>query len=73
MLPLIAKQELGLGALGYGVLLGGLGASAILAAIVLPAIRRKVSINLLIVSGTLLFAAVTATLATVHVFPSSAL
>jgi len=69
MLPLIAKQELGLGALGYGVLLGGLGAGAILAAIVLPAIRRKVSINLLIVSGTLLFAAVTATLATVHVFP----
>jgi MFS family permease len=69
MLPLVARQQLGLGAFSYGVLLGGLGAGAILGAFVLPAARRKVSINLLIICGTILFAAVTAILATVHIFP----
>jgi MFS family permease/quinol monooxygenase YgiN len=68
MLPLVARQQLGLGALSYGVRLGGLGAGAIFGAIVLPAIRRKVSINVLIIGGTLIFAGVTATLATVHIF-----
>lgn len=68
MLPLVARQQLGLGALGYGVLLGGLGAGAILAAFILPAVRRRVSINLLIICGTIIFAAVTAFMATVHIF-----
>ena len=69
MLPLVARQQLGLGAFSYGVLLGGLGAGAILGAFVLPAARSKVSINALIISGTILFAGVTAILATVHIFP----
>jgi MFS family permease len=68
MLPLIARQQLGLGAFSYGVLLGGLGAGAILGAFVLPAARRKVSINVLIICGTILYAAVTLILATVHIF-----
>jgi MFS family permease len=68
-MPLVARQQLGLGAFGYGVLLGGLGAGAILAAFILPAVRRKVSTNVLIISGTLIFATATATLATVHIFP----
>ncbi|HEX8774051.1 MAG TPA: MFS transporter [Pyrinomonadaceae bacterium] len=68
MLPLVARQQLGLGAFSYGVLLGGLGAGAILGAFVLPAARRKFSINALIICGTILFAAVTAILATVHIF-----
>jgi MFS family permease len=68
MLPLVARQQLGLGAFSYGVLLGGLGAGAILGAFILPAVRRKVSLNALIVCGTILFAAVTAILATVHIF-----
>ena len=68
MLPLVARQQLRLGAFGYGVLLGGLGAGAILGAIILPAVRRRVSINALIVGGTIIFAAVTAILATVHIF-----
>jgi MFS family permease len=69
MLPLVARQQLRLGAFGYGVLLGGLGAGAILAAFILPQVRRNVSLNVLIISGTCIFAAATATLATLHIFP----
>lgn len=68
MMPLVARKELGLGALGYGVLLGGLGAGAILAAFILPSLRRKFSLNVLITCGTILYAAATATLALLHVF-----
>jgi MFS family permease len=68
MMPLVARQQLGLGAFSYGVLLGGLGAGAILGAFILPAIRRKVSANVLVIGGTIIFAATTATLATVHIF-----
>lgn len=68
MLPLVARQQLGLGAFSYGVLLGGLGAGAIFGAILLPAVRRKVSVNVLIIGGTIIFAATTAVLATVHIF-----
>lgn len=69
MMPLVARQQLGLGAFSYGVLLGSLGAGAILAAFILPAVQRMVSINVLTVCGTLVFAATTATLATVRIFP----
>lgn len=68
MLPLLARTELGMGALGYGILLGGLGAGAIIGAIVLPKARRAISTNLLVVFGTILFAAATVTLAYVHAF-----
>lgn len=69
MMPLVARQQLGLGAFSYGVLLGGLGAGAILAAFILPAMRRRLSINVLTICGTLVFAAATVTLATVRIFP----
>jgi predicted MFS family arabinose efflux permease/quinol monooxygenase YgiN len=68
MLPLLARQQLGLGALGYGVLLGGLGAGAILGAVVLPKARRRLSTNLLVGGGTVLFAAATVTLAYVRIY-----
>jgi MFS family permease len=67
MLPLIARRELGLSAVAYGVLLGGLGAGAVFAAFILPLIRRSMSLNLLVLCGTLLFALVTLTLAYVRV------
>ena len=69
MLPLVARQQLGLGAFGYGVLVGGLGAGAITIALVLPMIRRRVSLNALVIVGTIVFAAVTALLATVRIVP----
>jgi MFS family permease len=68
MLPLVARQQLGLGAFSYGVLLGGLGAGAILGAVILPLLRLKVSINVLVIGGTIIFGAATAILATVHIF-----
>ncbi len=69
MMPLVARKQLGLGAFGYGVLLGGLGSGAIIAAFILPALRRKLTVNLLVICGTIVFAATIVTLATVRVFP----
>ncbi|HEX8560418.1 MAG TPA: MFS transporter [Pyrinomonadaceae bacterium] len=61
-LPLVARAELGLGAFEYGVLLGCLGAGAILGAFVIGWARRGVSVNLLVVFGTIVFAGATAAL-----------
>jgi len=68
MLPLVARKQLGLGAVGYGLFLGGLGSGAIISAFLLPSIRRRVSLNTLIVGGTILFACVTGLLASVRNF-----
>ncbi|HVQ39214.1 MAG TPA: MFS transporter [Pyrinomonadaceae bacterium] len=69
MMPLVARSQLGLSAGGYGVLLGSLGAGAILAAFILPALRRRFNVNTLVIAGTIVFAGTTATLATVRNFP----
>jgi hypothetical protein len=68
LLPLIARLELGRGALGYGMLLGGLGLGAIAAAMILPTLRRTLTINRLVVVGSLIFAFTTFTLAIVQSF-----
>ena len=68
MMPIVARKQLGLGAFAYGVLLGGLGAGAIVAAFFLPAMRRRFSVNVLVVSGTIVFAAAIICLATVRIF-----
>lgn len=52
LLPLVARNRLGLGSGGYGMLLGALGTGAICAAVVLPRIRRWLGgSSLLLVSG----------------------
>jgi MFS family permease len=61
--------QLGLGAVGYGLFLGGLGFGAIMSAVFLPLIRRRFSAEQIVISGTLLFGGVTVTLSRVHVFP----
>jgi MFS family permease len=58
LLPLFARQNLGLTATGYGVMLGCLGAGAIAGAIVLPRIRRLVTSDQLVLFATFVFAAV---------------
>jgi MFS family permease len=63
LLPLVAKQQLGLGAIGYGVLLGCLGAGAVLGAALLPRIKEKVSLDTLVAGAASLFAAATVILA----------
>ncbi|MBU6411966.1 MAG: MFS transporter [Planctomycetes bacterium] len=43
LMPLLARNELGMTAKGYGVLLGALGAGAVTGAAVLPRIRRVIN------------------------------
>lgn len=69
MMPLVARKELGLGASGYGILLGSLGAGAIAVTFILSALRRRFSANALVILGTITFAAATAILATIRNFP----
>jgi hypothetical protein len=66
LLPLIARHDLGLGAFGYGGLLGCLGLGAVAGAVLLPRIQQKVAINPLVAGATSLFAATTLVLAYVH-------
>jgi predicted MFS family arabinose efflux permease len=66
LLPLLARDQLGLGAVGYGVLLGSLGAGAITGAVILPRIKRKVSLDALVAGATLVFASVTLAVAYVR-------
>lgn len=53
LLPLVARDRLGLGAGGYGGLLACLGAGAVVGALVLPRLRRRVSADVLLgLAGT---------------------
>jgi len=66
LLPLVAQQGLGLGAIGYGGLLGCLGLGAVTGAILLPRVQQKVALNPLVAGATGLFAATTLVLAYGH-------
>jgi MFS family permease len=67
LLPLVARQLLGLGAVGYGLLLGCLGLGAVGGAAALPALRRWLSVDRLIAVAAATFALSSATLAIVRV------
>jgi predicted MFS family arabinose efflux permease len=60
LLPLVATKRLVLGADGYGLLLGVLGAGAIAGAVVLPRIRARLSINALLAASGVVYAVVLA-------------
>ena len=66
LLPVVARHDLGLGALGYGVLLGSLGLGAVGGAIILPRLRERMSADMLMILFTLIFAATTLVLGYVH-------
>lgn len=68
LLPM-QTRELNLGAMAYGILLGCLGAGALLAASVLPRFRGRVSPDVLTSGAALGFAAATAGLALISSFP----
>lgn len=57
LLPLVASQRLGLGASGYGLLLGALGIGAIAGAFTLPRVRAKLPSNALLLAASLVYAA----------------
>ena len=56
LLPVVASRRLGLGPSGYGVLLGALGAGAVLGAVVLPRLQRLPSTAWMIGGASLLYA-----------------
>ena len=57
LLPLVATERLGLGAGGYGLLLGALGIGAVAGAFVLPRVRAKLTPNRLIAAASVVYAA----------------
>jgi predicted MFS family arabinose efflux permease/quinol monooxygenase YgiN len=66
LLPFVARFELKHGSTGYGLLLGCLGVGAVMGAAILPDFRRRVSTDFLVGGATILFSAVTVTLAYVR-------
>jgi predicted MFS family arabinose efflux permease len=57
LLPVVANQKLGLGANGYGLLLGALGVGAVAGAFLLPRIRAKLSSNAMLLIASIVYAA----------------
>src|SRR5438034_3283680 len=66
LLPIVAHNDLNAGALGYGVFLGCLGLGAIVGAVFLPRLRQRLPIDVLVAIATLVYAAVTVSLALLH-------
>ena len=60
LLPLIAKDQLQMEADGYGLLMGALGAGAVIAAVNLTRLYRLFALRKLVVAGAIVFAVVTA-------------
>jgi len=56
LLPLVARNGLGLGAGGYGMLLACIGLGAVAGALVLPGLRKRFSSDILAFGATLIFA-----------------
>ena len=56
LLPLVARQELGTGPGGYGLLLTSIGIGAVIGALLLPKFRAKLGADKLVVVSSLIFA-----------------
>jgi len=69
LLPLLARQELNLGASGYGVLLGAVGLGAVSGAYFLPRLRKKIAVDKLTTSATVIYAMVLLALALLRNVP----
>ncbi len=66
LLPIVARQQLKLESLGYGVLLGCLGLGAVIGAAFLPKVRQQISVDNLVAIATIVFAIATLSLAYLH-------
>ena len=60
LLPVIGQRQLGLGAPGFGLLMGCLGTGAVLAGLVLGRLRAKLGLERLVLIGGVVFALVMA-------------
>ena len=66
LMPLVAKDELGMDAGGYGLLMAFMGGGAVLAALNLTKLYRRFTLRTLIASGAIAFAAATLAAALTH-------
>ena len=69
LVPLFARQNLGRGAAGYGVLLGFFGSGAVIGGSILPRLQRRLGIKRLLRATTLLNAGALALMAVWRHFP----
>ncbi|TVT22441.1 MFS transporter [Amycolatopsis acidiphila] len=70
LLPAVARGPLGLGAGGYGLLLGCIGAGAIAGAALMSVLRTLIRTELLVTGGMVMFALTTATTGFVRSVPA---
>ncbi|MGY4197294.1 MFS transporter [Bradyrhizobium sp. USDA 4520] len=63
VLPLLARENLGLEAGGFGILLASMGVGAVIGALVLKPLRKKIAANLMSTAASALYALVTLLLA----------
>jgi len=63
LLPLIAREQLRGGPGTFGILVAGIGVGAVIGAVILPRLRAKLSKDLLVAGGTLLYSVAMLTLA----------
>jgi predicted MFS family arabinose efflux permease len=68
LLPVVASTELASTSAGYGILLGCLGAGAVIGAAIFAPLRTRYSADRLIAAGVFFFALATAALALIHQF-----
>lgn len=66
LLPVAASEQLSLGASGYGILLACLGGGAVAGATLLPKLRARLGLDLLVAGGTIVTAAVLVLLSLLH-------
>ncbi len=69
LLPVVTRQDLSLDATGYGIILGCLGLGAVAGALLLPRLRRSLSVDALTTAATLVFAGATLALAYLRFVP----
>lgn len=68
LLPVVARHEMQLDAIGYGVLLGSLGAGAIVGGLLLPRFRSRWTTDRLVVVSSLVFAGAMAVVAVSRIY-----
>jgi MFS family permease len=73
LLPLLVRQELRLGPQAFGVLLGCMGAGAVGAGFLLPALRGRLDRGQTVLAGSLLGAAAMAVLGLIHHWAAAAI
>jgi hypothetical protein len=66
LLPTFARRELGLGSTGFGVLIGFMGAGAVLAAAALPKLRARLAADTVLSIAVVVFACALFVLARAH-------